>query len=92
LNVFGRAELQRGVVHVVVLLVTAGSRGAFAREFRAAGTQNEEYPTIQAPCFMCRRCGVRALPLLFRSIEQMLKGLGGPIGAGQSRKQAERRA
>ena len=49
---FGRAELQRTVVLVVALLVTAGSTAAFAREFRAADTQNEDYPTVQALRFM----------------------------------------
>ena len=51
---FGRAEIQRTVVLVVALLVTAGSTGAFAREFRAADTQNEDYPTVQALRFMGR--------------------------------------
>jgi tripartite ATP-independent transporter DctP family solute receptor len=55
LNVFGRAELQRTVVLVVALLVTAGSTAAFAREFRAADTQNEDYPTVQALRFMGRQ-------------------------------------
>jgi tripartite ATP-independent transporter DctP family solute receptor len=53
--VFGRAELQRTVVLVVALLVTAGSTAAFAREFRAADTQNEDYPTVQALRFMGRQ-------------------------------------
>ena len=48
----GRAELQRTVVLVVALLVTAGPTVAFAREFRAADTQNEDYPTVQALRFM----------------------------------------
>jgi tripartite ATP-independent transporter DctP family solute receptor len=48
--VFDRAELQRTVV-VVALLLTAGT-GAFAREFRAADTQNQDYPTVQALRFM----------------------------------------
>jgi tripartite ATP-independent transporter DctP family solute receptor len=55
LNVFGRAELQRTVVLVVALLVTAGSTAASAREFRAADTQNEDYPTVQALRFMGRQ-------------------------------------
>jgi tripartite ATP-independent transporter DctP family solute receptor len=53
--VFGRAELQRTVVLVVALLVTAGSTAAVAREFRAADTQNEDYPTVQALRFMGRQ-------------------------------------
>ena len=52
---FGRAELQRTVVLVVALLVTAGSTAAVAREFRAADTQNEDYPTVQALRFMGRQ-------------------------------------
>ena len=49
---FGRAELQRTVFVVVALLVTAGATSALAREFRAADTQNEDYPTVQALRFM----------------------------------------
>jgi tripartite ATP-independent transporter DctP family solute receptor len=52
--VFCRAEIQRTVVFVVALLVTAGATSAFAREFRAADTQSEEYPTVQALRFMGR--------------------------------------
>src|SRR6478735_8849405 len=37
---------------VVALFITACSTGAFAREFRAADTQNEEYPTVQALLYM----------------------------------------
>jgi tripartite ATP-independent transporter DctP family solute receptor len=59
LNVFGRAELQRTVVVVVALLVTAGATGAVAREFRAADTQNEDYPTVQALRFMGRQISER---------------------------------
>ena len=57
---FGRAELQRRVVLVVALLVTAGSTGAFAREFRVADTQNEDYPTVQALRFMGRQISERS--------------------------------
>jgi tripartite ATP-independent transporter DctP family solute receptor len=59
LNVVGRAELQRTVVLVVALLVAAGSTVAFAREFRAADTQNENYPTVQALRFMGRQIAER---------------------------------
>ena len=55
----GRAELQRTVVLVVALLVTAGSTAAVAREFRAADTQNENYPTVQALRFMGRQIAER---------------------------------
>jgi tripartite ATP-independent transporter DctP family solute receptor len=57
--VVGRAEFQRTVVLVVALLVTAGTTVAFAREFRAADTQNENYPTVQALRFMGRQIAER---------------------------------
>ena len=60
LNVFGRAEIQRTVVLVVALLLTAGSTNAFPREFRAADTQNEDYPTVQALRFMGRQVTERS--------------------------------
>ena len=56
---FGRAELQRTVVLVAALLLTAGSTSAPAREFRAADTQNEDYPTVQALRFMGRQVNER---------------------------------
>ena len=37
---------------VLALLLTAASTSAFAREFRAADTQNESYPTVQALHYM----------------------------------------
>ena len=37
---------------VVALFLTAASTSAFAREFRAADTQNENYPTVQALHYM----------------------------------------
>ena len=37
---------------VVALLLTAAATGAFAREFRVADTQNEDYPTVQALRYM----------------------------------------
>jgi tripartite ATP-independent transporter DctP family solute receptor len=37
---------------MVALLLTAVSTAAFAREFRAADTQNEDYPTVQALHYM----------------------------------------
>ncbi len=60
MNVFGRFELRRTMAAVVALLVTAGSAGAFAREFRAADTQNEDYPTVQALRFMGRQVAERS--------------------------------
>ena len=48
-----RADLSRTVVLVVALCLTvAAATSAFAREFRAADTQNEDYPTVQALRFM----------------------------------------
>lgn len=52
---FGRAGFQRTVVLVVALSVTTGSTEAFAREFRVADTQSEDYPTVQALRFMGRQ-------------------------------------
>jgi tripartite ATP-independent transporter DctP family solute receptor len=52
LPVFRRADLSRTVALVVALLLTAVSTSAVAREFRAADTQNEDYPTVQALYYM----------------------------------------
>jgi tripartite ATP-independent transporter DctP family solute receptor len=52
LPVYSGAEISRTVVLVVALLLAAVSTGAAAREFRAADTQNEDYPTVQALRFM----------------------------------------
>ena len=49
---YSRADLSRTVVFVVALSVTAAATAAFAREFRAADTQNEDYPTVQALRYM----------------------------------------
>jgi tripartite ATP-independent transporter DctP family solute receptor len=50
--VYRRAELSRTITLVVALLLTAAATSAFAREFRAADTQNEAYPTVQALLYM----------------------------------------
>jgi tripartite ATP-independent transporter DctP family solute receptor len=47
-----RANLPRTLTLVVALLLTVAATGAFAREFRAADTQNEDYPTVQALRYM----------------------------------------
>jgi tripartite ATP-independent transporter DctP family solute receptor len=52
--VSSRAKLSRTVVLVVALCLTVAATGAFARELRAADTQNEDYPTVQALRFMGR--------------------------------------
>jgi TRAP-type C4-dicarboxylate transport system substrate-binding protein len=54
LPVYSRADLSRTVALVVALSLTAVSTGAVAREFRAADTQNEDYPTVQALSYMGR--------------------------------------
>lgn len=51
---YRRAVLSRTIALVVTLLCTAVSAGALAREFRAADTQAEEYPTVQALRYMGR--------------------------------------
>jgi len=50
--VYRRAHLSRTMTLVVALLLTAAATGAFAREFRVADTQNEDYPTVQALRYM----------------------------------------
>ena len=52
MSVHSRAEISRTAVLVVALLLAAGSTSALAREFRAADTQSEDYPTVQALRFM----------------------------------------
>src|SRR5712672_4778643 len=52
LPVYSRADLSRTIKLVVALCLTAASTGVFAREFRAADTQNEDYPTVQALRYM----------------------------------------
>jgi len=54
LPVYSRAGLSRTAAVVVTLFLTAISASAVAREFRAADTQNEEYPTVQALRYMGR--------------------------------------
>ena len=49
---YSRADLSRTVALVVALFLTAVSTSALAREFRAADTQNEDYPTVQALRYM----------------------------------------
>ena len=49
---YRRAHLSRTVTFVVALFATVAATSAFAREFRAADTQNEDYPTVQALLYM----------------------------------------
>jgi len=50
--VYRRADLSRTITLVVALFATVAATSAFAREFRAADTQNEDYPTVQALLYM----------------------------------------
>ena len=50
--VYSRAYLSRTVAIVVALLLAAVTTNALAREFRAADTQSEDYPTVQALRYM----------------------------------------
>jgi tripartite ATP-independent transporter DctP family solute receptor len=54
LPVLSRADLLRTVAVVGALLVMAVTTKASAREFRAADTQSEDYPTVQALRYMGR--------------------------------------
>jgi tripartite ATP-independent transporter DctP family solute receptor len=47
-----RADLPRTLALVVALSLTVIATNAFAREFRAADTQAEDYPTVQALRYM----------------------------------------
>ena len=53
---YSRAVLSRTVALVVAVFLTAVSTGAVARESRAAHSQDEMYPTVQA-----LRCGGRLI-------------------------------
>src|SRR3981081_303945 len=54
LPVYSRADLSRTVALVVALSLAAVSTSAVARGFRAADTQSEDYPTVQALHYMSR--------------------------------------
>jgi tripartite ATP-independent transporter DctP family solute receptor len=47
-----RADLPRTLTLVVALLLVVATTSVFAREFRAADTQSEDYPTVQALRYM----------------------------------------
>ena len=68
MNVFGRAELQRTMVLVVALLLTAGSMSALAREFRA-GAIDLNRTNVALIGNIVPSMNPLALPFLFRSIE-----------------------
>jgi TRAP-type C4-dicarboxylate transport system substrate-binding protein len=52
--VYSRADLSRIAALVVAPFLAAAATGAVAREFRAADTRNEDYPTVQALRYMGR--------------------------------------
>src|SRR5665811_214898 len=60
LPVYSRADLSRTGAIVVALFLTALSTSAVAREFRAADTQSEDYPTVQALRYMGRLIAERS--------------------------------
>jgi len=60
LPVYSRADLSRTVALVGALSLTAVSTSAAAREFRAADTQSEDYPTVQALNYMSRMIAERS--------------------------------
>ena len=49
-----RADLPRALAVIVALLCAVATTDVFAREFRAADTQSEDYPTVQALRYMGR--------------------------------------
>src|ERR1700681_1208882 len=71
LPVYSRADLPRTIAPVVALFLAAVWTSAVAREFRAADSQNEDYPTVQALRYMGRmvaeRSGGRHQIQVFRS-------------------------
>jgi TRAP-type C4-dicarboxylate transport system substrate-binding protein len=58
--VYSRACLSRTVALVVALFLMAISTSAVAREFRAADTHGEDYPTVQALRYMGRLIAKRS--------------------------------
>jgi tripartite ATP-independent transporter DctP family solute receptor len=60
LPVHSRADISRIVAILVALFLTAVSTSVAAREFRAADTQSEDYPTVQALRYMGRLIAERS--------------------------------
>src|SRR5713101_3939788 len=60
LPVYSRADLSRTIAPVVALFLAAVWTSAVAREFRAADSQNEDYPTVQALRYMGRMVAERS--------------------------------
>jgi tripartite ATP-independent transporter DctP family solute receptor len=69
--VYRRAGLSRTITLAVALLSAVVSASGFAREFRTADTQNEDYPTVQALNYMgqliAERTGGRHRIMVFHS-------------------------
>ena len=57
---FNRATISRAAGIIVALFLTAVSTSAGAREFRAADTQSEDYPTVEALRYMGRLIAERS--------------------------------
>ena len=58
--VYSRAGVWRTAILLVGLLLMAVTPGAWAREFRAADTQSEDYPTVEALRYMARLIAERS--------------------------------
>ncbi|WP_213739942.1 TRAP transporter substrate-binding protein DctP [Bradyrhizobium sp. dw_411] len=58
--VYSRAGVWRTTIMVLALLLTGVPPGAWAREFRAADTQSEDYPTVEALQYMGRLIAERS--------------------------------
>jgi tripartite ATP-independent transporter DctP family solute receptor len=58
--VYSRAGVWRTTIMAVALLLTGVTPGAWAREFRAADTQSEDYPTVEALRYMGRLIAERS--------------------------------
>src|ERR1700722_13915373 len=71
LPVYSGAGLSRTVAILAALFLTASAASSVAREFRAADTQSEDYPTVQALRYMGRlgaeRSGERLQIRVFHS-------------------------
>jgi tripartite ATP-independent transporter DctP family solute receptor len=60
LPLYSRAGVWRTAILLVGLLLMAVTPGAWAREFRAADTQSEDYPTVEALRYMGRLIAERS--------------------------------
>src|ERR1700720_4190069 len=60
LPVYSRADLSRTIAPVVALLLAAVWTSAVAREFRAADSQSDDYPTVEALRYMGRLIAERS--------------------------------